>query len=116
MRKTILCFACLSMLSGAAHADTIKELLMAAIRSPSGTSRGIIEGKEADTVHQTTGSTDPLRGEVTTIKHYKQEGCSRLALKLIQPNTPTKQGIKTDFELHYELNLCQNGKPPADLN
>ena len=116
MKKSILSVACLSMLAGTAHASTIKELLMGALNSPDGTSKGIVDGKEAETVHLTTGATDPLKGEVTTIKHYKQEGCSRLALKLIQPNTPTKEGTPTDLVLHYELNLCRNGKPPADLN
>ncbi len=57
---------------------------------------------------------DPLRGEVTTIKRYKEEGCGRLAVKLTQPNTPTKQGTKTDFVMIFELNLCQNGMPPRD--
>jgi hypothetical protein len=93
---------------------TVKALMMRALNSPAGVARGIVEGKEADKIHETTGSYDPLRGEVTTIKRYKEEGCSRLAVKLTQPNTPTRQGTKTDFVLNYELNLCQNGMPPRD--
>ncbi|MFZ1546222.1 MAG: hypothetical protein WAT12_03870 [Candidatus Nitrotoga sp.] len=76
--------------------------------------RGIVEGKEADAIHAATGASDPVRAEVSTIKKFNQEGCSRLAVKLIQPNTLTKEGGKTDFALNYELNLCRNGMPPSE--
>lgn len=118
MRNKILCLACLFMLSStalAAGSYSVKSLMMEALNSPTGRASGIIEGKEADKIHETTGSFDPLRGEVTTLKRYKEEGCSRLALKLTQPNTPTKEGKKVDFIFNYELNLCKNGKPPRDM-
>lgn len=118
-RSKILCLACLSALASTAHASesySVKALMMRALNSPAGVARGIVEGKEADKIHETTGSYDPLRGEVSTIKRYKEEGCSRLVVKLIQPNTPTQQGTKTDFALNYELNLCKNGMPPRDTS
>lgn len=119
MKKMCKIFFVATMLLAAGFAQasesyTVKTLMMMALNSPSGIARGIIEGKEADKIHETTGSYDPLRGEVTTIKRYKEEGCSRLAVKLTQPNTQTQQGTKTDFVLNYELNLCQNGMPPRD--
>lgn len=98
----------------ASESYTVKALMMRALNSHAGVARGIVEGKEADKIHETTGSYDPLRGEVTTIRRYKEEGCSRLAVKLTQPNTPTQQGTKTDFVLSFELNLCQSGMPPRD--
>lgn len=119
MRSKLLALTCLAMLSSAAHATetySVKALMMRALNSPAGVARGIVEGKEADKIHETTGSYDPLRGEVSTLKRYKEEGCSRLAVKLIQPNTPTQQGTKTDFALNYELNLCKNGMPPRDTS
>ncbi|WP_239287705.1 hypothetical protein [Candidatus Nitrotoga sp. 1052] len=87
---------------------------MQALNAPNGTAKGIIEDKEADAIHTATGASDPIRAEVSTIKKFNQEGCSRLAVKLIQPNTPTKEGGKTDFALNYELNLCRNGTPPSE--
>ena len=87
---------------------------MQALNAEDGAAKGIVEGKEADAIHAATGANDPIRAEVTTIKRFKQEGCSRLAMKLIQPNTPTKQGVKVDFSLNYELNLCKNGTPPTE--
>ena len=98
----------------AAESVSVKALLMQALNAPNGAAKGIIEGKEADTVHAATGASDPIRAEVSTIKKFKQEGCSRLAVKLIQLNTPTKEGGKTDFTLNYELNLCRNGMPPSE--
>lgn len=115
--KRCLFAATILLAAGSAQASesyTVKALMMKALNSPAGVAGGIVEGKEADKIHETTGSYDPLRGEVTTIKRYKEKGCGRLAVKLTQPNTPTKQGTKTDFVMIFELNLCQNGMPPRD--
>lgn len=106
--------ACLLPLANAAESVTVKELLMQALNSPDGTAKGIVEGREADAIHTATGTSDPVSGEVSTIKRFRQEGCSRLNLRLIQPNTPTREGSKTDFALQFELNLCRNGMPPND--
>lgn len=100
--------------ANAAESVSVKALLMQALNEPNGAAKGIIEGKEADAIHTATGAFDPVRAEVSTIKKFNQEGCSRLAVKLIQPNTPTKEGGKTDFALNYELNLCRNGMPPSE--
>lgn len=119
MKKKLPFLACLLMLTSAAHASessTLKSLMLIALNSPDGTANGIVEGAVADKIHVTTGAYDPIRGEVTTIKRYKEEGCSRLAVKLIQPNTPTKEGTKTDFALNYELDLCKNGQPPSSTS
>jgi len=115
--KRCLFAATILLAAGSAQASesyTVKALMMKALNSPAGVAGGIVEGKEADKIHEATGSYDPLRGEVTTIKRYKEKGCGRLAVKLTQPNTPTKQGTKTDFVMIFELNLCQNGMPPRD--
>lgn len=95
---------------------SVRSLMMQALIAADGKAKGFTEGKEADAIHAATGVTDPIRVEVSTLKRYKQEGCSRLAVKLIQPNTPTKQGQKVDFALNYELNLCKDGRPPSTLD
>ncbi|MFA6202594.1 MAG: hypothetical protein WC710_05335 [Gallionella sp.] len=100
--------------AGGAEIYSVKALLMQALSAPDGKAHGIVAGKEADAIHSATGASDPVRAEVSTLKRFKQEGCSRLAVKLIQPNTPTKSGAKTDFSLNYELNLCRNGMPPTE--
>ncbi|MDP2762800.1 MAG: hypothetical protein Q8O64_20765 [Sideroxyarcus sp.] len=117
MKNRLLCLAFLSVLASTTQASesySVKALMMKALNSTDGTAKGIVEGKVADKIHETTGSYDPLRAEVKTLKRYKEEGCSRLAVKLTQPNTPTKQGTKTDFSLNYELDLCKHGMPPQN--
>lgn len=98
----------------AAQPASVKALLMQAMDSPDGASRGIIEGQEADRIHAVTGASDPVRAEVSTIRKFKQEGCRRLKLRLVQPNAPTRDGKHVDFALDYELNLCRDGSPPSE--
>lgn len=115
--KCSITIATITLLITAANATesvSVKALLMQALNASNGAAKGIIEGKEADAIHAATGAFDPVRAEVSTIKKFNQEGCSRLAVKLIQPDTPTKEGGKTDFALNYELNLCRNGMPPCE--
>ena len=105
--RYLLAVATLCLLTTSASASqstSVKALLMQALNTPSGAAKGIVEGKEADAIHAATGAIDPVRAEVSTIKKFKQEGCSRLAVRLIQPNTPSKEGGKTEFasELRVE--------------
>ena len=100
--------------ASAAEGVNVKVLLMQALDAPDGKAKGIVAGKEADAIHAATGASDPVRAEVSTIKKFNQEGCSRLAVKLVQPNASTKAGGKADFALNYELNLCRNGMPPSE--
>lgn len=112
-----LCMSAFSFTANAAQPTTIKALITEALTSSSGMSSGTIaEGKESETIHKATGAYDPLRCEVTTLKRYKEEGCARLSVKLIQPNAPTKEGGKTDFAMDMGLNICQDGQPPKDIS
>ena len=115
--RYLLAFAVLifiAPMANAADSYSVKFLLMEALSALDGKASGIVQGKESDAIHAATGATDPVRAEVSTLKRFKQDGCSRLAVKLTQPNTPTKQGGKVDFSLNYELNLCLNGSPPTE--
>ena len=111
---TIATLALVATTANAAESFSVKALLMQALNAPDGAAKGIVMGKEADAIHAATGASDPVRAEVSTIKKFNQEGCSRLAVKLVQPNAPTKAGGKADLVLNYELNLCRNGMPPSE--
>lgn len=100
--------------ASAAEYPSVKSLLMEALSAVDGKASGIVQGKEADAIHAATGANDPVRAEASTLKRFKQEGCSRLSVKLIQPNTPTRQGGKVDFVVNYELNVCRDGRPPTE--
>ena len=110
----IATLALVTTTASAAEGVSVKALLMQALDAPDGKSKGIVAGKEADAIHTATGAFDPVRAEVSTIKKFNQEGCSRLAVRLVQPNAPTKDGGRTDFALNYELNLCRNSTPPNE--
>lgn len=111
---TIATLALVATTASAAEGFSVKTLLMQALDAPDGKVKGIVAGKEADTIHAATGASDPVRAEISTIKKFNQKGCSRLAVRMVQPNAPTKEGGKTDFALNYELNLCRNGMPPSE--
>ena len=111
---TIATLALVATMASAAEGVSAKALLMQALNAPDGKAKGVIEGQEADKIHAVTGASDPVKAEVSTIRKFKQEGCSRLKLRLIQPNTPTKDGNRVDFALDYELNLCRDGSPPSE--
>ena len=111
---TIATLALVATMASAAEGVSAKALLMQALNAPDGKAKGVIEGQEADKIHAVTGASDPVKAEVSTITKFKQEGCSRLKWRLIQPNTPTKDGNRVDFALDYELNLCRDGSPPSE--
>jgi len=98
----------------AAEYATVKPLLMQAIDAPGGAAKGILTGPIAEKMHQTTQSRDPVRVEVTTLKTYKQEGCKRLNVRLVQPNALTKDGGRADFTVDYGINLCRDGTAPME--
>jgi len=110
----IATLALVATTASAAEGFSVKALLMQALDAPDGKAKGIVAGKEADAIHAATGASDPVRAEVSTIKKFNQEGCNRLAVKLVQPNAPAKAGGKADLVLNYELNLCRNGMPPSE--
>ncbi len=67
----------LSLAASATDGVRVKVLLMEALSNASGSAKGIVEGQEADKIHEATGSNDPTRCVVTTIKRFKEAGCSR---------------------------------------
>lgn len=98
----------------AAEYTSVKPLLVTAIDAPDGTANGVLTGSIAEKMHQTTQSRDPIQVEVTTLKEFKQEGCKRLNVRLIQPNALTKNGGRADFKVDYGINYCRDGSPPVE--
>lgn len=104
----------ISLASSMDEYSSVKPLLLQALDDPEGKSQGEIVGKIADKIQTTTKSTSPVIATVTTLKHFKQEGCSRLNLHLQQANVPTTSGKLADFAMDYGINLCKNGEPPTE--
>jgi hypothetical protein len=107
-------FMSLTHLASAAEYSSIKRLLMEAIDAPTGSAQGVVVGPIAQQFRASTGSTAPVRAEVTTIKRFQQEGCKRLNVRLIQANVMAANGKPTEFAIDYGLNLCRDGSPPTE--
>ena len=93
---------------------SVKPLLLQALDDPHATVQGEMIGPMADKFKTTTKSTSPVIATVTTIKQFKQAGCSRLNLHLQQANVLTTDGKLVDFAIDIGLNYCKNGDPPAE--
>lgn len=115
--RVLAAMAAVALIPFAHAADrytNIKPLLLQAIDAPDGRAEGEIVGPIADKFRETTGSNAPVVAEVTTIKRFQQEGCSRLALRLTQNDVPTQDGKRVPFSIEYGLNLCRDGNPPDE--
>lgn len=64
-------FMTVTHLAGAAEYSSIKRLLMEAIDAPTGSAQGVVVGPIAQQFRASTGSTAPVRAEVTTIKRFQ---------------------------------------------
>ena len=119
--KQLLLFAGLTACSlthaaGLEAYSSIRPLLFQELDAPNTTLVAELTGPIAEKIKATTKSTAPVMATVTTIKQFKQEGCSRLNINFKQVNVPTNDGKLTDFTFDVGLNLCKDGKPPRFEN
>lgn len=104
-----LFFLALPPLAGAESSATVKQLLLMAIDAPDGNASGVLNDPIADRFRQASGSTLPVLVEVSTLKHFRQEGCRRLNLRIRQEGAG-----KGQFGIDYGINLCRDGSPPTE--
>jgi hypothetical protein len=93
-----------------------RALLMAAIKNPSGTAYGVLVGQLPEAIGKQFSATSPMHVDVTTLKRYKQPGCSRLNIRIRQEGIQlpgAKSG--TTQTVDVGLNYCLNGRPPTSL-
>jgi hypothetical protein len=95
-------------------AADLKQILIAAIDTPSGQAEGILDGGMADYFKVQTRSSEPVRVKVKTLSRFPTAGCARLEATLLQERVPTQQGGFAPFAIRYEINLCRDGHPPSD--
>jgi hypothetical protein len=105
---TFLFFAFPALVSAEPPA-TVKQLLLMAIDASDGKASGVLTDAIADRFRQATGSPLPIHVEVTTLKHFRQEGCRRLNLRIRQEGAG-----KGQFGIDYGINLCRDGSPPTE--
>lgn len=106
---TAFLFLALPAMVLAEPSATVKQLLMMAIDAPDGKASGVLTDAVADKFRETTGSPLPVLVEVSTLKHFRQEGCRRLNLRIRQEGEGKRQ-----FGIDYGINLCRDGSPPTE--
>lgn len=105
----MMLFIASPVLVSAESSATVKQLLLMAIDAPDGKSSGVLTDAIADRFRQASGSTLPVLVEVSTLKHFRQEGCRRLNLRIRQEGAG-----KGQFGIDYGINLCRDGSPPTE--
>lgn len=93
-----------------------RPLLIAALAAPTGAAHGILVGESAEAIARRFQSASPIYIDVTTLRRYRQSGCSRLNVAIWQEGVvlpgaaaPRKQ------TLDIGINYCRDGLPPKSL-
>jgi len=93
-----------------------RPLMFAALDAPTGAAHGILVGESAEAIARRFQSTSPIYIDVTTVRRYRQPGCSRLNVAIWQEGVvlpgaaaPRKQ------TLDIGINYCRDGLPPKSL-
>lgn len=94
-----------------------RPLLVAALNAATGDAYGVLVGETADAITKHFKSTSPIYVDVTTLKRYQQEGCSRLNVRFWQdgvqlPGAKVPRTQRIDFGINY----CRDGQPPRSLS
>lgn len=96
--------------------EDFRPLLVKAIESSDGTAFGILIGPMAEALTTKMKATSPILIDVTTLRRYKQAGCSRLNVRFSQDGVVLPGADKPrnqTFDLG--LNYCRDGQPPKSL-
>lgn len=116
MRRLIAAIT-MTILPLIAHAESShRELLLRAMKSPSGTASMEINGPMADMIRgQINRPNAKIIADVITVGDLPQAGCKRFAIRFTTPGTllPTKEGQARMLDVALKLNMCENGMPPG---
>jgi hypothetical protein len=104
---------CAETEAAANKVSDVRQLLVAAIDSSTGTARGEFVGPFAEGVKKKFRSDAPILVTVSTEKRLSQEGCSRLKMVWSQDNVmlPDAKGPQRK-SVEVGLNYCRDGMPP----
>jgi hypothetical protein len=97
--------------------EDFRELLVKAIDSSDGAARGMLVGPMADALSSRMKSTAPILVDVTTLRRYRQPGCSRLNVRFSQDGVvlPGEREPRKET-LDLGMNYCKDGLPPRSLD
>lgn len=90
--------------------------LFSALRSPSGTYQGELNGDFAEYARRALKAMPGAKIliDVKTIGTFEQPGCKRLHSDIAVPEVQWKDasGVMHSFTYQFEVNLCPDGRPP----
>ena len=96
--------------------DDVRILLVAAIDSPTGQAHGRLTGAMAKLLTERFRASGPLLIDVSTLRRYRQEGCSRLNVSFTQEGVNLPKSASAERKsVDVGLNYCRDGKPPSSL-
>lgn len=125
MLKALIPAAAMALLSINAKADDatarlpvedFRALMVKAIDSDEGVAHGILIGPMAEALTKKVKAASPVLIDITTLRRYKQAGCSRLNVRFSQEGVVlpgNEKPRKETFDLG--LNYCRDGQPPKSL-
>lgn len=91
-----------------------RDLMVEAIDAPDGSAHGVLKGEMAAAIARGFRTDAPINIDVTTLKRYRQPGCSRLNVAFTQDGVQLPGGLgrqrrRVDFGIDY----CRDGRPPS---
>lgn len=103
--------------AGRVPVEDVRVLMVAAIDSSDGIARGILAGRDANSITALFKGSGPILIDVTTIKRYAEAGCSRLRVAFSQDGVHAfAQAAPRRQKTAFGINFCRNGKPPKSLS
>jgi len=117
-RASTAVLAALAFQAAHAQQSDIHDAMYAALRSDQGVYKGELKGDFAALVHQKLNTSAPVFVAVSTVRAFKQQGCKRLRADITVPDLTWKDpktGVQNSFSYRYEMNLCPDGSPPAEV-
>lgn len=114
---TLLCTAASAQDVQRLPVENFRVLLANAIDSPTGAAHGILIGPMAEALTTRMKATSPILIDVSTLRQYKQPGCSRLNVRFSQEGV-TLPGAAAPRNQTFDLglNYCRDGQPPKSLS
>lgn len=116
MKFKLLISGLMMILPVIAIAETqIKQLMIQALESPSGTSSSDINDELAEVFRrgiQVPGAR--IHAEATVVGRLANDGCGRVKVRFSTPGTvlPMSDGTSKPLDISMEMNICKDGQPP----
>jgi hypothetical protein len=95
--------------------DNLRPLMVEALTSAAGKARGELVGPMFDAIRKHFDARSSVVAAVTRQKKYRQVGCGRLRIAIVQmgvrePQSPERATRVSVFEMDY----CSDGQSPTD--